>query len=297
MGLQFMNDLNMADCLVHIVDAAGVTDAKGNPTEGYDPVKDVAFLEEELDYWYLSVLKKGWDRFSRKVQMEKQDPFKAIAKQLSGMRVDEDMVKKVFVDLKWEGKELTSLGEGEMLSLARELRKRSKPILIVANKIDLPSAQKNLERLNDAVPCSAEAELALREAHEKGVIEYLPGDDHFEVKAASEKQKDALSFIQQLLEKRGSTGVQTALNTAVFKLLGYKAVFPGGVHKLEDREGRVLADCFLMPPGSTALDFAFRLHTDFGKGFIKAINVKTKMPVGRDYLLKDGDVIEIMAKK
>jgi len=51
-----------------------------------------------------------------------------------------------------------------------------------------------------------------------------------------------------------------------------------------------------MPQNSTALDFAFRLHTDFGKNFIKAIDVKTKRVIGKDYILKHLDIIEIMAK-
>jgi hypothetical protein len=80
-------------------------------------------------------------------------------------------------------------------------------------------------------------------------------------------------------------------------LLKYIAIYPGGVNKLADKDGNVLPDCFLMPPDSTALDFAFKLHTDFGKNFIKAIDVKTKMPVGREHKLKHCDVVEIMANK
>jgi ribosome-binding ATPase YchF (GTP1/OBG family) len=80
-------------------------------------------------------------------------------------------------------------------------------------------------------------------------------------------------------------------------MLKYIAIFPGGVSKLTDQYGRVLPDCFLMPPGTTALDFAFKLHTDFGKNFIKAIDVKRKLPVGKDYPLKHLDVVEIHSGK
>ena len=66
---------------------------------------------------------------------------------------------------------------------------------------------------------------------------------------------------------------------------------------MEDSEGRRLPDCFLMPSKSTALDFAFKLHTDFGKNFIKAIDVRTKKAVGKDYLLKNRDVVEIITGK
>ena len=80
--------------------------------------------------------------------------------------------------------------------------------------------------------------------------------------------------------------------------------FPGlagnGLHiheYLEDKDGNVLPDCFLLPEKSTALDFAYSLHTDLGEGFIRAIDVKTKMTVGKDHELKHRDVVEIISKK
>ena len=85
------------------------------------------------------------------------------------------------------------------------------------------------------------------------------------------------------------------INAAVFDVLKYIAVFPGGVHRLADSEGRILPDCFLLPENSTALDFAYRLHTDFGDKFIRAIDVKTKQRIGADHVLKNGDVIKIVS--
>ena len=51
-----------------------------------------------------------------------------------------------------------------------------------------------------------------------------------------------------------------------------------------------------MKKGSTALDFAYRLHSDIGKNFIKAIDIRTKKAVGKDYLLKHLDGLEIITK-
>jgi len=102
---------------------------------------------------------------------------------------------------------------------------------------------------------------------------------------------------KNILEKYNSTGVQDVLDAAVYRLLRYIAIFPGGVNKLEDKDGNVLPDCFLLPEGSTALDFAFRIHTDIGNKFIRAIDVKTKMVVGKDHPLKHRDVIEIVTSK
>ena len=85
------------------------------------------------------------------------------------------------------------------------------------------------------------------------------------------------------------------MDKSVFNLLNYLAIFPGGVNKLADKDGNVLPDCFLLPPESTALDFAFHIHSDLGNKFIKAILVKTKMMVGKEHKLKNRDVIEIVS--
>ena len=52
-----------------------------------------------------------------------------------------------------------------------------------------------------------------------------------------------------------------------------------------------------MLENSTALDFAFRLHTDLGKNFIKAYDVRSKRVIGKEYKIKNRDIIEIITKK
>jgi len=52
----------------------------------------------------------------------------------------------------------------------------------------------------------------------------------------------------------------------------------------------------LMKKGSTAGELAYKIHTDIGKNFIRAIDAKTKRVIGADHVLKDGDVIKIVAK-
>ncbi|MBI1973071.1 redox-regulated ATPase YchF [Candidatus Woesearchaeota archaeon] len=304
MGNQFLSDLNQADALIHIVDMAGATNEKGEVVEpgSYDPAKDVQFLEVELDMWYLDILKKGWEKFSRKLAAEKTNVAVAIANQLSGLRVTEPMVRDA---IKSFPENIATWDDKLLLQLARTLRQKSKPMIVAANKMDLPTADINHRRLQQQfpavtfIPCASDAELALREAHKKGLIDYISGENHFTLKSGlTQQQKSALEHIEKtVLKKYGSTGVQEVLNKAVFDLLHYIAVFPGGVHKLEDSEGRKLADCFLLPPNSSALDFAFRLHTDIGKNFVKAIDVKTKRVVGKEHVLQHREVIEIVVKK
>ena len=89
---------------------------------------------------------------------------------------------------------------------------------------------------------------------------------------------DIIEYIKEnVLKKFNNTGVQKILNTIVFDVLKYKEIFPGGLNNLKDKDGNVLPDCFLLPENSTALDFAFKLHTDIGKGFIKAILSKSSI--------------------
>ena len=149
------------------------------------------------------------------------------------------------------------------------------------------------------IPCSAESELALREAAKAELINYIPGEQSFTIAQPdklSKKQTEALQFIKEnILDTFQSTGVQDVLNKAIFDVLKYMAIHPGGANKLEDKDGNTLPDCFLMPQGTTALEFAFRLHTDFGKKFVCAKDCRTKMTLGRDHKLKHLDIIEIMA--
>jgi ribosome-binding ATPase YchF (GTP1/OBG family) len=180
-------------------------------------------------------------------------------------------------------------------------------MVIACNKADIPVAEENYERLKKEfpdhmlVPCSAESELALREAAKHELIDYVPGEGDFSFRDESklnDKQRMALGFIRDnVLAKWGRTGVQTVLDKAVFDLLGYIAIFPGGVNKLEDQHGNVLPDCFLLPEGSTALDFAYKIHSDLGDNFIRAVDVKTKMTVGKEHMLKHRDVVEIISGK
>lgn len=307
-GNQFLDDLRQADVLIHIVDISGSTNENGGPVPAlsYDPAEDIKFLEEEIDMWFFGILKKPWERFSRQLQQEGKKIEKEVAKQFSGLKITEEIVKEAIRSLNLE-QDPTKWSEKELKNFATFLRKKSKPMIIAANKIDVPGAAKNLEKVKKEfqdyiiVPCSAESELALKEAAKHHLIEYVPGSRDFKIaeeKELSDRQKNALSFIKKgILEQHGSTGVQEVLNKAVFELLGYIAVFPVATNKLADKDGNILPDCFLVPQNTTTQDFAFKIHTDIGADFIKAIDLKTKQIIGKEAHLKNLDVVEIVTKK
>jgi len=286
LGNQFLNDIIQADMLIHIVDASGKTDAEGNACEEHDPSEDVKFLENEINLWFESVIKRNIEKI--------KDENKA-ASTLAGLGIKEKHAK--------EALEKVGLNPEE---LAKELRELSKPILIAANKIDLPEAEKNLEKMRKQfpnlmmIPCSAEAEIALRTAGKAGFIDYISGSRDFAIKKElNDKQQMALNLLKEkVLNKYGSTGIQNCLNKAVFDFLKYIAVYPvENEHKFSSKKGDVLPDVYLMPPNSTALDLAFKVHTDIGKHFIGAIDARTKKRVSAEYVLKNGDIISIQSGK
>ena len=304
LGNQFLDDLRQADVFIHIVDCSGETDAEGKPAENYDITADFIFLEDELDKWYCNIFMKVWKTFSKQIEINHVNFSEAVAKQFSGLKVNEEQVKKVLLKLNFNSKP-SNWKDKDVFTFSRELRKLSKPMIIAANKVDLEKGEKNYLKLKEKfkdsiiIPCSADSELALRQAAKTGLIEYIPGEKNFKIlKNINDKQKQALDNIKKnVLDKfEFGTGVQEVLNRAVFDLLGYLAIFPASATKLKDSKGNILPDCFLMPPGSTALDFAYYLHTDFGENFIKAIHARTKMALGKDYNLKNRDALEIVTK-
>lgn len=304
LGNQFLDDLRKADMFIHIVDISGTTDVEGKPTENYDPAEDVRFLEDELNKWFYNILIKVWKTFARKAELENISFSEAVAKQFSGLKVKEDQIKSVSLKLNFSDRPSTWSDE-EVMMFAKELRKLSKPMIIAANKIDMKNGSVNYEKLKKEfpeliiIPCSADSELALRQAAKADLINYIPGDRDFKInKELTEKQKQALNKIKEnVLDKfEEGTGVQKILNSAVFDLLKYLAIFPASANKLRDSKGNILPDCFLLPTGSTALDFAYFLHTDFGKNFIKAIDARTKIARGKEYILKHRDALEIVTR-
>ncbi len=297
LGNEFLDDLRQADAIIHVVDASGTTDEEGNEVgEGArDPLDDIEFLEKELVMWLFGILKKNWDKIVRRIQMEKKDPAKFIAEQLAGLGFDELTVKEA---LRSVGGDVAKINDDSLLKFADELMKKRFKIVIAGNKAD-KAPKDNLEKIQKAggVICSAMYEYTLRTANNNGYIKYRPGDESFEIiKELNEKQRKALEMIGEFMKKFKGTGVQKAINTAVFEKLGYIVVYPvEDENKFTDTKGNVLPDALLVKKGTTARELAYMIHTDIGKNYIYAIDAKKKMRVSEDYELKNNDVIKIVS--
>jgi hypothetical protein len=307
LGNQFLDDLREADVFIHIVDCSGTTNAEGkmlSEGEEYSLTNDVVFLESELDKWYYNLLVKAWKTFARKIEIEDIKFSEAVAKQFSGLKVNEEQVNNVLLKSNLPERAST-WNEEQLMKFANGLRKESKPMILAANKVDSEKGEENFLKIKEkfkdymVIPCSADSELALRQASKSGLIEYVSGEKDFKIlKDLNDKQISALDKIKKkVLDKyEHGTGIQKVLNSAVFEILGYITVFPASANKLGDSKGNILPDCFLMPPRTTALDFAYYLHTDFGKNFIKAIDARSKMAWGKEHLLKNRDALEIVTR-
>lgn len=305
LGNKFLGDLSQADALIHVVDASGGTDAEGNtlPERGHDPLGDVRFLEEEIDLWIEGILADGWDKLAKRVQMENRKLESAIAERLLGIGVSEGLALKALRDAGLAGKKPTELQANGLHLLAQAVRRSSKPMVIALNKADLCD-EATLRRIEGAltlpnVRVAAQSELALMKGVGAGLIDYNPGAPAFTAKGTlSPPQKKGLDYIQDhVLKPLGETGVCKALESAVFGLLGRIPVYPvEDETKLTDKEGRVLPDCHLVPPGTTARQLAYKVHTDLGEHFIRGIDCRTKRAIGADHELKAGDVVKIFAK-
>lgn len=302
LGNAFLSDIMEASALIHVVDISGGTDRDGNPVQpgSHDPLQDIELLEREIDYWALGILQKNWKTIKNRARSgEKVEDL--LHKQLSGLGISQEDIKQALK----ENNIVRDDSEENLLKFIGTLRRKSKPILIAGNKIDVPGSEKFLEKTREAgfliVPCSAESELALRRAEREGDIRYGPGDPDFEIvrPGLDPRKRKALELIRErVLKPYGSTGVQKALDSTAFDLLGLIAVYPvENETRYANKKGQVLPDAYLVPEGTTTRELAGKIHTDFLDKFVAAVDARTKQRIGAEQELKNGDIIKIMLSK
>lgn len=308
LGNKFLDDLRRADALIHVVDAAGATDGEGQSVKpgSWDPLKDVKFLDHEIVMWLIQIVKRDWQKFTRKLEAEKISFVETMAERLSGLGVTRKHVIKAVKKSKVNADKPSNWSDDDMKLFVSKLQEIAKPILIVANKMDLDPAKENIiqlkkERQETVVPTCALGEYWLRRYAEKNIIEYQPGNKEFKILDESkfaEKELKVLDNLKVLLSEHGSLGVQKALNLIVFEILNMIPVYPVfDVQSYSDKDGRVLPDVYLVPRGTTLRKFAGKIHTDFEQFFINGIDARTKKRLGESYEVKDGDIVKINSAK
>ena len=307
LGNQFLSIASQSDALLHVVDASGSIDSSGRIAEvgSGDPVSDFADIEEELNMWYQKIFEGNRDKL-KKIAESDNDQTNALTQLYQGMGVKKSHVKEALRITQLEEKIIENYDIKDSKKFSTELRRISKPTLIVANKIDVKGAGKNFQRLREryndmiVVPASADSELSLRRAEQKELIKYSPGSEQFDILKSNDlnqKQRDALDFIKSdIMGEYMRTGVQFAINVTVFKLLKMNSIYPVAIpEKLSDKKGRVLPDLILLKDGSTIVDLAKEIHSDLTKGLLYAKDLRYNLRVPTSYQLRDRDVISLVS--
>ena len=301
LGNQFLDALTNADAIINVVDASGATNEEGEPVEvgSHDPMEDVDFIEEEMDLWLAGIIERNWETIERQSRSPDFDIDEALAEMMTGFGASEYDVAASLRALEYP-KDPIKWTDEHREALARDVRERTKPIIVAANKIDV-APEENVEALLDSekivIPTTADGELALRGGAEAGVVDYDPGDETFEILGdLSDAQREGLETIRETMERWGGTGVQQSLNAAVYDLLEQITAFPvQNESKWTDAKGNVLPDAFLLDSGSTPRDLAYAVHSDIGESYLHAVDARSKRRISDEYELEEGDVIKIVS--
>ena len=301
LGNQFLDALSDADVILHVVDASGATDAEGEPVEpgSHDPVEEVDFVERELDLWLASVVGRNWEGVERRSRSPDFDLEEALADVLTGVGATRAELSAALRDREYP-EDPFAWEEADRRALAQTIRRLTKPIIVVANKADAaPSG--SLDSLlaldRTVVPATAEGELALRRAAEAGAVRYDPGDESFDVTGdLSGAQETGLNRVRAVMDDHNSTGVQRALDAAVYDELDRITAYPvQNETRWTDGQGNVLPDAVLLPTGASPRDLAYAVHSDIGEGYLHAVDARSSRRIADDYDLSEGDVIRIVS--
>lgn len=288
LGNKFLSEAMEADALIQVIDISGNTDSSGARTTGYDPGEDVEMVQNELTKWVASVI-------SRANVKSGADPAENIYKSLSGLKFSFQTVKEAVKSVGVK----TLDGETSM-AISRFVLKKDKPMIVACNKMDATDDVKDkIEKLKERfdytfVPCSAAAELTLKEAHKHGFISYT-GDGFTNIKDLTKEQEKGLEIIRSILDKYGGTGIQKVVNSLVFDVIGDKVVFTvEDEKKLTDGRGRVLPDAYVVGPSYTPRDVAELVHSEVAANYKGALDCRSNLKVKNDEPVKNGQILKIM---
>ncbi|XP_076461734.1 uncharacterized protein LOC143294178 isoform X2 [Babylonia areolata] len=269
-GNRFLNDLLDADVLVHVVDASGRTDEKGEETDNYDPTRDISWIEQELQQWIYQNVMEKWDSIKRRPQK--------LIDMFTGYHATRSTISHCLTSAGIGEKELSNLAQWSDQVLRRLVTHFVRirfPILLALNKCDVPSAAQHIHRISQLerpfVSVSSAAERFLQTCHEKKEIEYHPGDTDFTVLECSQDVHSRLQSIREtVFQEYGGTNVQQALTAAVGlkqPVYGYPVSNLSTMKSLTSgaRDAAVvLRDCVPLKPGTTVIQF-FEILSNFPK--------------------------------
>lgn len=295
MGNQFLQSITDASALILVFDMNEASKAVNFAASIEKEIKDI---KEELIKWASSIIARDWERFAKKADSLNEKVEKQLSRKIGSLGINERDIHEIMSAGSLPQK--LSLWSGDdFRTFADIMFSRIKAIVPVANKADLVSHDKinALQKMDVKVfPVSAEYELAIQRALAHGLItSRIPPFNP--TQKTTQKQIEALKHIEDFISSGMVVRPFDILGEIIEKILKLIVVYPVYDDSTwTDKEGNVLPDAFLMQAGSTPLDLAYMVHTDIGEGFIRAIDCKSKMVIGKEHPLKDGDVVRIISK-
>lgn len=295
MGNQFLQSITDASALMLVFD---MNEASKAEDFGSTIDKDIKDIKEELIKWASSIIARDWDRFAKKADSLNEKIERQLSRKIGSLGIDEKGIHEIMA-LGSLPQKLSLWSNADFKAFADIMFSRIKAIVPVANKADLVPQEKinALQKLDvKVIPVSAEYELAIQRALAHGLItSRIPPFNP--TQKATQKQRDVLERIEDFISSGIVARPFDILGEIVEKVLKLIVVYPVYDDSTwTDKAGNLLPDAFLMQEGSTPVDLAFMVHSDIGEGFIRAIDCKSKMIIGKDHPLKDGDVIRIISK-
>ena len=272
LGNQFLANIRETDAIAHVVrcfDDENIVHVAGK----IDPTSDIEVINTELALADLESVEKQVQKAKKQAKGGDKDAKKLIS------------VGEKILPILNEGKPVRSveLSDDEALVVSRLHLLTIKPTLYIANVAEEGFANNPwLEKVRE-IAASENAEV-------------VPICNKIESEIAELEDYEKAEFLEELgLEEAGLNRVIRA----GYGLLGLQTFFTAGVKEVR---------AWTIPIGSTAPQAAGKIHTDFEKGFIRAEVISFTDFVslggeqaakdagkwrleGKDYLVKDGDVI------
>ena len=265
LGNKFLSHIREVDAIIHMIRCFDSDDIQNvNPT--VDPIRDLEIIETEMKLADLESIQKRLDKKNKKNITDEQ--IKILEMTSNCINKDESM------EILNESYNTKELNQAELLSI--------KPNLYVCN-VDEKSIKTGNNYTKSFISKYGEKNTIMISADIENQINQLEGDE----------KKNYMEMINL-----NETGLNILIKKG-YELLKLKTFFTSG-----PEESRA----WTIPKNCTAPKAAGTIHTDFEKGFIRSetvsyndfienngwVNSKTngKMRLeGKDYIVKDGDVL------
>lgn len=273
LGNKFLSDLTEADCLIHIVDVSGTTDAEGKATRGYDPLQDIEWLQDEIFRWILGNLVEKWGSVVRRHTATKSTTLESLRQQLGGYSANKKLISEA-LDLIPNLPPLQDWDDKMIETVVKAFMQVKFPTVLALNKMDHPDADKNVSKImlkypnSKVILTSSITEVLLRKLANQNYIKYDSGTEFVDtiddlgpdcgLKPIDDKLRNRLDNIRDLVLYRfGSTGVVQLLQAAA-DLLNLVPMYPvRNIHNFTGGSGdSVFRDCILVRKGTPVIHAA-----------------------------------------